>query len=257
MGTKKNINITQFNSVSFLFEYKKFTYIESSLEHETNKKTFPSESINLITNIEKISDKLSDINFFQHKYSFIDLSILSEKFTLIPLEYFEENLAESFLNQTVPFAPNMSLRFNLVPQYDLVLVFYYQEKIENLFSGISDKIRVSHTGFKFLSKIKDQNRRNGYFINFYQEYFELAVVENNGLILYNIYPYSSIIDIIYFLKTVAKITDTKLARSILYYYGSISEKLGKETMFSTYFREVLPGTDDKFERENFTTLDII
>lgn len=203
-------------------------------------------------NIQKIEQNLNKEQNFQ-KYNFIDISIINDEFTLIPLEYFEEDSAEVFLNYNVPYSKKKGLRFSWVPKFDLVIVFYYPEEMENSFKELTEKIRITHTGFKFLSKIAE-NSSDGFHLCTYKEYFEVIVIKEHKLLIYNVYPYKTLQDILYFLQVISKNISVFLAESTLYYYGNIEKNID---FFSSYTQSIQPGADTKFELENFTTLDIL
>lgn len=254
MKKKKNITISQVNSVSFLIESSRFSYIIKKSCHDFEEKVVCTGAG---FNAEKIFQKLEELKFFEQKYSYVDVSVLNNQFTLIPAVHFEESLAETFLNYTVPFSSSQGLRFNLVPQFDLVLAFYYPEELENIFSKASEKVRITHSGFKFLSKIKGSEKRDGIFLNTSGRYFETAVVENEKLLLYNIYPYAAVEDIIYFLRIISKNTGADLLHTDLYYFGRLEEESMNIENLIPYFRNIYPGTDVKFERVNYTILDLL
>ncbi|MCO6564387.1 MAG: DUF3822 family protein [Apibacter sp.] len=243
-------NQTLSTTLNFLFEDKKASYIVNN-----EKKIIHYESILTQGDKETIQNKLLKNNFFNTKCNFLDLTLLNDKFTLIPHEFFEERTAEMFLNLNVPHLENMGIRFNLIPNFDLVLVFYYPEIIEALFTSFSDKIRISHTGFKFLSKINKDLYKNGYFIQIYDNYFEISIIEEEKLILYNIYPYKIVDDIEYFLKLISTTLDKKLSMYNLYYYN-IPHRVKSLKRFEKLFHDVIFGVENVFERENYTILDI-
>ncbi len=258
LRNKKDISIAQLlTSVSFLFERNKFSYIERQGKNNYKMEFFTETRLSSPSHPEEVVRQLKENQFFDEKYSLIDVSILTNKFTLIPAEHFDEDLAETYLNYTVPFSENQALRFNLIPQFDLVIVFYYPEELENIFSESSQKVRVTYTGFKFLSKIKSSDRKDGVFLNTYQEYFEVAVVRNEKLILYNVYPYAVVQDILYFLEVISKNIKFPLSESDLYYFGNIEDQKGNLAKLSLEFKTVSPGVDDDFERINFTILDLV
>ncbi|MDR1876142.1 MAG: DUF3822 family protein [Flavobacteriaceae bacterium] len=257
LKAKKQLNDSSVSSVSFLFENRRVSYIMQQGKNYLDKKIFYREDISMVSDREKIYRKLKERSFFEQKYNFIDISILNDKFTLIPTEYFDEDIAEIVLNHTVPFSKNMGIRFNLVPQFNLVLVFYYPEELDDIFAESSEKIRITHTGFKFLSKIKNSHKQNGFFINTYDACFEIAIVEDEKLILYNIYPYKIIDDIIYFLQVISKNTGNKLSDAVMYYYGNLDKNKENFDRLSQYFKEVNRGIEDDFERENYTIIDVL
>lgn len=237
-------------TVNFLFEDKKASYIINN-----EKKIIHYENLVNQADKETLTHKLLKNNFFNTKCNFLDITLLNDKFTLIPNEFFEERTAEKFLNLNVPHLENLGIRFNLIPNFDLVLVFYYPEIIETLFTSYSEKIRISHTGFKFLSKINKNLYSNGFFIHIYDHYFEISFIENQKLILYNIYPYKKVEDIEYFLKFIANTLSQNLSTHILYYYH-IPHHLNAIKKFEKLFQKVVPGDENTFKRENYTLLDI-
>ncbi|MDR2122935.1 MAG: DUF3822 family protein [Flavobacteriaceae bacterium] len=257
LKTKKRSYSSLVTSASFLFENKKVSCIKKQEKEYLEKEVFHTESMFAVFDKEKILQKLKENKFFEQKYTFIDVSVLNDKFTLIPTEYFDEDTAEVFLNYNVPFFKNVGIRFNLVPQFDLVLVFYYPEELENIFTEFSDKIRITHTGFKFLSKIKSNPEKNGFFITTYDDCFEAALIENEKLLLYNIYPYKIAEDIVYFLRLIFKNTNRELSQTSMYYYGRLGRDGEILTMLSQHFKSANPGVEDSFERENYTILDVL
>lgn len=244
------INYALSTTINFLFEDNKASYIENN-----EKKIIHYESLLTPADKEIITNKLKKNSFFNKECNFLDITILNDKFTLIPAEFFDEKTAEKFLNHNVPQFENMGLRFNLIPNFNLVLVFYYPEIIEEIFTGFSDKIRISHTGFKFLSKIKNDQHKNGFFLYIYDNYFEISVVEEERLILYNIYPYKIEEDIEYFLKVISKTLFKELSTYHLYYYNK-PHRLKAIKNIDKLFQKVIPGEENEFERENYTILDI-
>ncbi|TWP26060.1 DUF3822 family protein [Apibacter muscae] len=250
--TNQPINITSY----FLFEENKVSYLVKSDQNFSDKKIFYLDHSNFIDK-KYFNDKLKKFNFFQASYNFIDVSIVNDTFTLIPLEYFDEETAEIFLNNTVIFNINMGVRFNLLPEYGLAIVFYYPEDIDNLLIESVDKIRVTHTGFKFLSKIFNSFKNDeGVYINIYDKCFEVAVIEKKGLLIYNVFSYNSFSDILYYLQVISDISKINIFNKTLFCFGVKKDSEEYINGFEKHFIDSYKGYEDEFVRDNFTILDL-
>lgn len=252
MEIRKNLDNSVVDSLSFLLEKKRISCIKQKKgENVFSKNIFviDTEKKESIQKVKKSLYKENDSN----KFSFIDVSIINDEFTLIPLEYFEEELAEVFLNYNVPYSENKGLRYCWVPNFDLAIVFYYPEEIENYFNDLADKVRITHTGFKFLSKIAEK-KTDGFHLCIYKEYFELIVINEQKLLIYNVYPYKIMQDILYFLQVISKKLSITLSDSTLYYYGNFEKNID---FFSSFIKSLHPGSDKRFELENYTTIDTL
>ncbi|WP_185145072.1 DUF3822 family protein [Apibacter muscae] len=250
--TNQPINTTSY----FLFEENKVSYLVKSDQNFSDKKIFYLDHCKYIDK-NFFNDKLKNFNFFQASYNFIDVSIVNNTFTLIPLEHFDEDTAEIFLNKTVTFNINMGVRYNFLPEYGLAIVFYYPEDIDNLLIESVDKIRVTHTGFKFLSKIFNSFKNNeGVYINIYDKCFEVAVIEKKGLLIYNVFSYNTFSDVLYYLQVISDTSKINIFNKTLFCFGVKKDCEEYISGFEKHFIDSYKGYGDEFIRDNFTILDL-
>lgn len=243
-------------TISFLFEDSGFSVIMPDGKSGFSKNSFHMETLYTVNGWEKAKQVLEKQIFFQAKHEFIDISVLNNRFTLIPLEHFDEDTAEIFLNYNVPFSLNEGLRFNLIPQWDTALVFYYPEEIETLFENYSDKLRITHTGFKLLSNLS-LHSNNGIYVNLYAKQAEFAVIQDSKLLLYNIFPCETMKDILYFLFLTCQKLSLSAENTDVFYLGRLEDKESGREQILRFFRSLYRGGKNEFEGRNFTTLDLL
>lgn len=239
-------------TINFLFQEKSFSFIFkdengiNSFEKINLSDLDTSSKINAIKNYLELHKE-----FFSH-FSFADVCIVNQEFSLIPLEYFEEETAEDFLNFNTSASHKYGLRFNIIPQHELAVVFYYLEELETIISEFFENFRISHTAFKFLTQTPENAFGEVFYINFYSDYFEVSLFINKNLNLYNIYPYQSKEDIAYFLTLL--VTKFRLDKENLhlFYFGETKDKI--LNFITKFIKNTKKGTDDTFERKHYTLL---
>ncbi|MCB9202790.1 MAG: DUF3822 family protein [Flavobacteriales bacterium] len=242
----KNKKLNTTNKLSILFTKNGFSYI-STIQ---GKQRFDSIQVN--TNAEHkyihfVKSYFSSSELLSEKYQEVNVYFNSNKFTLVPNDLFDEELAGNYLQLNTQVSYNDSIRYNVNLDYKFVLVFSYIEKLERFVEAKYSNITYFHSIFSFIEKIKPKKNTVEFHLNFYKNSFDLVAFKGGRLIVATNYEFNSNEDVLYHVLNYAKQQEMISEKTKVYFYGSILENDNKIKLLSEYFL-VMPNEKTTFER---------
>lgn len=158
--------------------------------------------------IRHTSQLIEDDNNFQANFNKINLTYISQKSTLIPKHLFEPANAKRCFEFNQSLDELDELHYNNISEINAVNLFALPNYLANEFnSQLNGEINYFHQGTHLILKAFEIHRLNKqlkFFVNVNKGFFDLAIIDEGKLKLYNTYPYVHQTDFVYFLLYAAK-----------------------------------------------------
>lgn len=139
-------------------------------------------------------DRLFTTPEFQKRYDEVDISLLTPKFTLVPVQFFNPDEARTILGEVVRLRDEDVVEYVPVPQFGAVLI-YSNSMDESLSRAISQTVSTVSGGsapvlpeiFFILRDLRDCPDYNKILATYRDGYLHLAIAQGNSLLLANSY----------------------------------------------------------------------
>ncbi|MDO3694883.1 DUF3822 family protein [Wenyingzhuangia sp. chi5] len=200
----------------------------------SNKITTPTSILEEVKNIFENNVLLHDT------YEEVVLIHHNELNTFVPQSYFNEDILNSYLQNTVKVFENDYVSFDELNELNMNNVYIPFVNVNNFIFDSFGEFTYLHSSTVFLQNILKSNDvgHKAMFINVYENNFQLMVIENNQLLLGNHFSYQSKEDFVYYVLFVAEQLKMDPNSFALTLYGAIKEKDDVYQLLYNYVRNV-------------------
>lgn len=163
-------------------------------------KHYAFEKVMLIDElIRKAEDIIETDNLFKHTFKTVSVNFLSQKSTLIPSALFDVNSIKALFEFNYTLNELDELHHTFIPEIDSYNVFSIPNYLANVLFDKFGRITFKHQAtelIKYGKSLKNQKHRTVLHIN--NSFFDIAVFEDEQLLLHNSFQYTNAQDFIYF-----------------------------------------------------------
>ncbi|HBK71916.1 MAG TPA: DUF3822 domain-containing protein [Flavobacteriaceae bacterium] len=191
--------------------------------------------------IENITSIFENEELLQHKYKSVHVTHVNDLYTLVPKPLFDENKLQAYVSYNNKVYPQDYLVFDEIKNQDIISVFIPYVNINNF---LIDKF--SAFDFNHNSKILIESLLSVYkysltpqmFVHIDNNHFELIVITNKKLQLYNTFKFSTKEDFIYYVLFAAEQLKLNPEKFELVMLGNIQKDDELYSIAYTYIRNV-------------------
>ncbi|MGY5353674.1 DUF3822 family protein [Wenyingzhuangia sp. IMCC45467] len=164
----------------------------------------------------------------------------NELSTFVPQSYFNEDILNSYLQNTVKVFDNDYVSFDELNNIEINNVYIPFVNVNNYVFDAVGEFTYLHSSTVFLQNILKSNTitDKSMFVNVYKNNFQLLVIENNQLILSNYFNYQNKEDFVYYILFVAEQLKMDTNSFTLTLYGDIKESDEHYKLVYNYVRNV-------------------
>lgn len=223
-------------SFSVFNPYKKF--ILGLKHHPFEEKALDHDDL---TN--KVLSYIHQEKILQRRFKFVSVMYQSPKNTIIPKHYFKIENLKNILEMNHPLNELDELHYNELKFIDGYNVFALPNYIGNEFTSRYKRIHFQHHA---TCMIKDAIRRdeklheNALFINVNSGFFDVLVIKDKKVYLYNTFKFRSPDDLVYYVISVFKQIRIVPEHTDVFYSGFISEGSTELYLLRKYLGNIQP-----------------
>ncbi|WP_243765968.1 DUF3822 family protein [Polaribacter cellanae] len=215
----KNLSI-QFNLDGFSF----------SIQDTLSKKdmyfsayTFPETQATPENLLLKIKDIFKNDTHLQQDFSNVAVIHQNNLSTLVPNEYFNEDKLSSYLNLNIKTLATDFITFDEINTIDTKNVYIPYVNINNYLFNNFGEFNYKHHSSVLIDKLIQQNKSDTktMYVHVSKTTFDIVVLENKKLLLYNSFTYTSNEDFLYYILFVAEQLKLDTNEFPLYLLGDI------------------------------------
>ena len=209
------------------------------LEHHTFEQ--PAHAESLVTELEKLleTDAIAGNDFR-------DIKVIhdSELSTFVPKALFNESNLSDYLKYSVKILETDYIGFDELRSHDIYNVYVPFTNVNNYIFDKFGSFEYKHASTILVETLLNQHQgsdTNKIFVNVGRTQFEVVVLGDKKLLLYNSYPYQTREDFIYYLLFIFEQLKLDRDKDQLYLLGDITKDDGLYEMAYTYIRNVAIG----------------
>ena len=259
-----NTNITDkiYKKLALQVSLNGFSYCVSDMLSHTIL-SFKNIVFSSVNNETKTEDHLA--NAFKENpeltESYDQIVILHENnlSTFVPTALFDEQFLGSYLQFNTKVFESDFFTYDEVSTYQMNNVYIPYMNINNFFIDAFGQFSAKHANTILVSKLLDLSKNvdeKKMFVHMSFNHFEIIVVQNQKLLLFNTFDYKTPEDLIYYLLFAAEQLNLNPEFFKFEFLGSISEKDDFFKIVYKYIRNVsLFDTSDLQKNNSFSTAD--
>lgn len=176
--------------------------------------------------LENITSVFNDEGLLQNKYDSVDVSHINELSTLVPKPLFDENKLSTYLSYNTKIYRHDYFEYDEIENHDIMNVYIPYVNINNFlidkFGGFNYR-HYSNILIESLLGIYKFSLIPQIFVHVHDNHFELVVIADKKLQLYNTFTYSSKEDYIYYILFTAEQLNLNPERFELFLLGDIEK----------------------------------
>lgn len=265
----KNVNIKPkeksfFNSelLSILICEDGFCYALWNYE-ENNIEALVSYSFKDKNNfIFEIKDFLSNNNLLEKQFSKVNIIIATNEATLIPNSLFLQEKIEDIFKFNFELSNSKKILYCELAKTDNNLIFSINLNLYNFFTEIFKNPVFYHSATSFieinyLENKKTKNRKKTkVYLQIYNDFFEILIIDNELILLYNTYKYKTDNDLLYYIINIFEQLKLSQEDTEICISGFIERNNNAIIMLKKFVRFVYFSATNTAFRYNFKLQDI-
>jgi hypothetical protein len=161
--------------------------------------------------------------------------------TFVPEPLFDENFLGSYLQYNTKVFETDFFAFDEIPNYQLNAVYIPYVNINNFFIDQFGSFNYKHASSILVSKLLDTSKNNDdrkMIVNFNSGHFEVVVVQNQKLLLFNSFDYQTSEDFLFYLLFTAEQLNMNPENFKLELLGTIADEDDIYKLAFKYIRNV-------------------
>ena len=146
----------------------------------------------------------------KHDFSTVEVIYQNDLYTLVPKPLFNEDSLKEYLKYSVHVFANDFIAYDELNQHDIISVYIPYTNISNFFFDAFGSFTYKHASTILINSLLAQEKNSdtsNVFVNMYEKYFDLVVIDKGKLILANTFRYESKEDFLYYLLFSAEQTN--------------------------------------------------
>lgn len=194
------------------------------------------------TQIETLfSDAFKDFPELKESYDEIVVIHNNTLSTFVPKALFDENYLGSYLQYNTKVFPTDYFSFDTISNYEMNTVYIPYVNINNFFIDQFGSFDYKHANTILVTKILETSKNNDtkkMVVHFNSGHFEIVVVQNQQLLLFNSFEYSTPEDFLYYILFTAEQLSLNPEHFPLEFLGALTEESPFYQLAYKYIRNI-------------------
>lgn len=209
---------------------------------------------------DTIAQTLKDDDFFKTAFDEVEVLHDNHLSTFIPDALFDENYLGSYLQYNTKVYETDTFDFDTLNIAPIHSVYVPYANINNIFIEHFGTFTYKHVSTVLVSRLLERSKNiddKKMFVHLASKHFEIVVVQNQHLLLYNTFEYNTPEDLIYYLLFTAEQLNMNPESFKLEFLGSVDEEDAYFKIAYKYIRNVsildvsdLQSTNSLYHSEN-------
>lgn len=197
-----------------------------------------SSSISIEKKLEKVFEEYP---ILLNSFDVIDVLYDNIMTTLVPKALFDDQKLGSYLQYNTKIFKSDFFAFDEIPNYDINTVYIPYMNINNFLIDQIGYFQYKHSSTILISTILDISKNKDekqVYAHFRDHHFDLIVVQNQQLLLFNSFEYQTAEDFVYYLLFMAEQLQLNPESFKLIILGNCNEESSMFTLVYKYVRDV-------------------
>ena len=201
----------------------------------TEKNISPQKHLKLVEEIYNNS-KILPI-----KYNSVCIAHYNNLVTQVPKAFFDKNKLSSYLKYSIKLLEDDFIAYDIITNTEIINVYVPFVNINNFMIDVYGSFIYKHASSILIEKLLQQFKNTDKeicFVNVTKNQYELVVIKNNKLILYNCFDYKTKEDFIYYLLFSIEQLKLNPEEIFIQLMGDIEKESELYTILYQYIRNV-------------------
>lgn len=207
-----------------------------------------------VTKIEELfTDAFNDFPVLKDSYDEIIIIHNNSLATFVPTALFDENYLGSYLQYNTKVFDTDFFAFDTIKNYEMNTVYIPYVNINNFFIDQFGSFDYKHANSILVSKVLEASKNNDtkkMVVHFNVGHFEIIVVQNQQLLLFNSFDYSSPEDFLYYILFTAEQLSLNPENFPLEIVGTLTETSPYYQIAYQYVRNISLFDVSNLQRSN-------
>ena len=175
--------------------------------------------------LKNVDQAFSTDEFLQSGYSTVSFIYLTRKSTLVPGVFFDESNIRTYFEFNHSLNEYDEIHYNYISEIEGYNIFTIPSDLSNFIYSKHKNVKYFHQATPLIhSVIAGLHELSGIHINLNRDFFDIVVIENSRLRLYNTFQYQNDTDLLYFVLYVIKQLKIDIASVITTICGEQCDK---------------------------------
>ena len=180
--------------------------------------------------------------FLTRDYHSVSVMVVSDKSTMVPLPLFIEQNIEKYFEFNHGLTDGDVLKYNKLKQSDAVIIYPVPSVLEKIILARFPNAKFYNQAKPFIEKILIDNKNKGnetkVFVNVQREFFDILVINQTKIELYNSFRYKTESDFAFFILYVFDQLKLNPEETRLSICGEIPKDSPQAELIKTFLKEV-------------------
>ncbi len=210
-------------------------------QHESEILAFRTNKIKISSTAliaRRFNDWLESEELLKKLFKKIRVVVFSQKFTLIPEEYFREGLKQEIPPLLFGEDDEQEIAENIVGEIATKFIFALPAGLNKVISEQIGECEIVHPIKIILSNLPETGKENGLILLFDAKNFYLVIFKKDKVLLANNFKMSHVNDVVYYVLTALKQLEIPISKTDLFITESVNKLSGIEESLKSYFTEI-------------------
>lgn len=174
--------------------------------------------------VDILATLFKEQEIIQGKFQSITFGYSSFRAMLVPQSLFDANHLEDFLKFHHKIDDNEKIMFHFIPPADAFLIYTCPIAMENTLKSKFEQVNIKHHAIPFIQQAVSKNSESHQpIVHLFlgQEFFDMLVMKQGKILLFNSFYYQKYTDILYFLVNVSNLFSIPPHHSHMFVEGNI------------------------------------
>jgi len=154
--------------------------------------------------IEEIKTFFEKENIFYQQYKKVNIVVATNKNTIVPTSKFSEDKLENIFYNVFEYDKNEKVLFSKLPKTNTIIIYSIDKQLYDFFLSNFSNIFFNSISLPFIEFNFEQNKHSEnkekiqLYIQIFDNYFEILLLQNNKISFYNTYKYKTENDFLYY-----------------------------------------------------------
>jgi phosphoribosyl-ATP pyrophosphohydrolase len=240
-GLDLNLTLSYHLSIQISLDGFSFCILDSASNKFLLLQSFPLSDINDWQSLIKASEKIiSENKIFEKKFKTTTVSLVSNKYTLIPTPLFDATRQKDYLQLNVDTDQSLIIRNDNLKSIDAKIIYGLPLSLDLMIRRNFPLCKMVHhlSGFIDTLLVQYQNSEKQVFVNAGETSFDIIITEGKKMVFCNTFTKNNSADLLYYLLYVLEQQKLSPQEVSVILCGSILKNSDLYQLLSNYIRNI-------------------
>jgi len=203
---------------------------------------FSDDEVSYASLFDKINECFNNEELLNKTYKSSQFCFVTQKSTLVPASLYQAENSNNIYNFSLELEKYEQINSDYLSSINSYNIYSINSDIYNLLKINHPNIKISHQASSFIEMLfanyKNKLKQKAIFINVNPLFFDVAIINQNDLLLYNTFKHKNEKDFIYFIMYIFEQLKLNPENDEVILMGDILENSNYHNILKKYIRQV-------------------